>query len=152
MEFSSFDVRSAAEEAAFCALVHPQTREPLMDGDEEVGFVVLGRASLKAQEKLKKVQKAEGSRAKLAPEEEAHVAAVATAMALIVEARNISYAGKEVGSNRELIKAVLETTFPEFRSKTLEDDGVDEPFALVNAPFAFQVNTFSSRQENFLGK
>lgn len=157
MDFKQFDIRSAADEAKFCRLVHPFTKAPLMDGDEEVGFMVIGRSSRKGQAALKKVEKTANTRKGGTAEENNHQEWVATAAAFIVDSVGLEFDGKPVGSDKAQIKAVLDATFPEFRAK--QEDELDDPsdleaarMRLLNAPFAFQVLQFAARQDNFLGE
>lgn len=153
MDFAQFDVREAADEGAFCQLVHPSTRTPLEDGDgQPVGFVVRGNASRKAQDALARARKT--AKAKIETANDLHENEVKMALALIVEARNIDFGGKPVGSDRDLIKKVLDTTFPELRARDDDEraEGEDGGLDLLNRPFANQVLRFAARQDNFLGE
>lgn len=151
MEFSNFDVRSAADRGAFMQLHHPQTDEPLFDSDgQAVGFVTRGIAAREGAEEIVKARKAATSAGNA---HEIHESEIKVAMACIIEARNIDWNGEAVGKNMNLIRKVLDSTFPEVRFQQ-EDEvkpGQEPDFDYLNNPFAKQVVRFAGRQSNFLG-
>lgn len=151
MEFSKFDVRSAADRGALLHLKDPFTGEPLYDDDgQKVGFMVRGMASREAAEDITKARKAASAGASNA--HDMHENEVRVAMACVVEAVNIDWNGEAVGKNMNMIRKVLDTTFPEIRQK--DDDelkpGEVAEVDYLNTPFALQIVRFAARQDHFL--
>ena len=158
MDFSQFNIRDAAEDGAFCHLVHPKTFQPLYDDDgAEVGFNVRGNASRSAQQALAKARK--DGKTNVQSADDLHQAEIKTALALIIDAVNIDVPDKDgknvpAGSDKGLIRKALDMTFPELRAR--EDDEKTDDYEggmdLINKPFANQVIRFAARQDNYLGE
>lgn len=152
MEFSKNDIRAAADEGAFLHLCDDQAPHELLydENGQKVGFYVRGNATREAEQQLTKARAA--GKDKIESANDLHQGEVRIAMALIISAENMEWMGETVGGNKDLIRKVLDSTFPELRSRDDDEkksaadaEGLD----YLNKPLANQVVRFAARQGNF---
>jgi len=126
MDFAKFDVRKTSEDGIFVPLKHPYTGEAL--GDPEPGFFVRGIAARSVQSRLADMHRAaknqaEGGEDETAVLESLHEKLIDMAMPYIIRANDqMAFDGKPLGDDPALIRAVLDTTFPDMQ-KVLDADG-----------------------------
>ncbi|WP_306150749.1 hypothetical protein [Roseovarius sp. MMSF_3281] len=172
MDMSSFDGRKRAEEGVFEPLRHPYTGEPLATGKGAPGFYVRGTAARSVQMRLAEMQKEAKDAAKDDETQEAamerlHERLIDGAMKYIIRADDkMEYDGQPVGEDPELIRKVLDGTFPEMRivkdvdgspiTHEIKDDNgelIEVPkFEMANEPFAQQMIKAAEDGSRFFGK
>lgn len=172
MDMSAFDGRKQAEEGVFVALRHPYTDEPFAKGKDAPGFYVRGLAARSVQSRLAEMQRAakdavEDGEDQDAAMERLHDSLIDSAMKYIIRADEaMTHAGQTVGDNPEMIRKVLDSTFPEMRvvkdadgnpltQKVKGEDGemIDVPkFEMANRPFAQQMIQAAEDGSRFFGK
>lgn len=188
MDMSAFDGRKRAEEGVFVALKHPYTSEPFAKGKDAPGFYVRGLAARSVQSRLAEMQRAAKQAAEDGEDQDAamerlHESLIESAMKYIIRADDaMTHAGQTVGDNAEMIRKVLDATFPEMRIvkdadgspvthkvrvEVQDDDGkpikdekgrtqyeqADVPkFEMANKPFAQQVIEAAEDGSRFFGK
>ncbi|WP_425070641.1 hypothetical protein [Sagittula sp. S175] len=170
MDFGQFDQRAKAEAGVMVQLHQPYDKTAkIEDENGPCGFMVRGVAAKSVQERLAALQKKAG-KAKDGEDEQAvleriHESQIEAAMGYIIEAVNISIAGKPVAT-AEGIRAVLGMTFPDLRlvqdengkqiyQSVKNDDGewVGVPkFEVANDTFAMQVIKAAEDGARFFGK
>jgi hypothetical protein len=160
MDFSTLDYRSAAEEGFFYELKNVFTGEPLGDG-----FWLRGAIAPTSQRRLSKLFSETVKKTKQTAESEQdgseqtepanedvdfetmYQGTIDTAMAYIIRASDeMTWMGQPVGSNEELIHAVLNTTYPQYKKN---DEGRLEP---TTTPYANQIVEAAEEYQAFLEK
>lgn len=168
MDISAYNTRQAAEDGVFVPLCDPYTGKAI---EGEPGFMVRGIAARSVQQRLAEAQLA----AKQAREsdddnmeavlERLHASQIDAAMKYIIEARNLTNAGKDVKTEGD-IRAVLDMTFPDMQiekgadgkalsttAKGKDGEEITVPkFEVVNKTFAMQVIEAAENQRAFLPK
>jgi len=130
MDMSAFDGRKQAEEGVFVALKHPYTGEPFAKGKEAPGFYVRGLAARSVQSRLAEMQReakqaAEDGDDQDAAMERLHENLIDNAMKYIIRADDaMTHSGQAVGDEPDMIRKVLDSTFPEMR---VVKDGAGSP-------------------------
>lgn len=172
MDMSAFDGRKRAEEGVFVALKHPYTKEPFAKGKDAPGFYVRGLAARSVQSRLAEMQRAaknavEDGEDQDAAMERLHESLIDAAMKYIIKADDaMTHSGQPVGDNPEMIRKVLDSTFPEMRvvkdadgtaitQRVKGEDGemIDVPkFEMANRPFAQQMIQAAEDGSRFFGK
>lgn len=172
MDMSQFDGRKKAEEGVFVPLRHPYTDEPFAKGKGAPGFYVRGLAARSVQSRLAEMQRAakdavESEEDQDAVMERLHENLIDQALKYIIRADDeMEYDGALVGDDPEMIRKVLNSTFPEMRVVKDEDgspithqvkgdDGemVDVPkFEMANKTFAQQMIEAAEDGSRFFGR
>jgi hypothetical protein len=172
MDMSAFDGRKQAEEGVFVALKHPYTGEPFAKGKEAPGFYVRGLAARSVQSRLAEMQReakqaAEDGDDQDAAMERLHENLIDNAMKYIIRADDaMTHSGQAVGDEPDMIRKVLDSTFPEMRvvkdgagspiMQSIKGEGgemIDVPkFEMANEPFAQQVIKAAEDGSRFFGK
>lgn len=188
MDMSAFDGRKQAEEGVFEPLRHPYTGKPFAKGEGAPGFYVRGVSARSVQSRLAEMQKEAKDAAKDEESQEAamerlHERLIDGAMKYIIRADDdMTINGEPVGDKPDLIRKVLDGTFPEMRvvkdadgnpvthevkAETTDDDGkpilddkgrkqyemIEVPkFEMANEPFAQQMIKAAEDGSRFFGK
>lgn len=155
MDYAAKDTRVLAEQGFFLQLKDPYTGEPhVSDNGEPSGFFIMGAVSPTVQRNLgelyaksKKLNKELDDKRKRAEEEgreldedessaileKLHQDSIDNALLYILHGVEMAYGGQDVGSNKNLIRKVLNASFPQFRTN---GKGELEP---INTPYTKQV-------------
>ncbi|MDD9726143.1 hypothetical protein PVV74_11810 [Roseovarius sp. SK2] len=172
MDMSAFDGRKQAEEGVFEPLRHPYTGKPFAKGEGAPGFYVRGVSARSVQSRLAEMQKEAKDAAKDEESQEAamerlHERLIDGAMKYIIRADDdMTINGEPVGANPDLIRKVLDGTFPEMRVvkdadgnpvthevKTDDGEKLEVPkFEMANEPFAQQMIKAAEDGSRFFGK
>jgi RNA binding exosome subunit len=174
MDLSKFDSRARAEEGIFVGLKDPYTGEEITHKDGNPGFRVRGTASRSVQSRMAEMsraakeaaEKAESDEEARAVMEAMHENLIDQAEKFIISGVNMEIDGKEVGTDPERIRKILDMTFPDMKVVKDENDKpvmttakgkdgkeVEIPtFKLVNKTWAQQVIEAAEDGQAFLGK
>ena len=182
MDMMAFDGRKKAEQGIFEPLRHPYTGKPFSTGKDAPGFYVRGLAARSVQSRLADMQRkaktaVESGDDETAAMERLHEALIEDALKYIIRADDaMEYDGALVGDDPDLIRKVLDSTFPEMRTvkdadgnvvtqkarvpvtddegkETGEKEEIDVPkFEMANEPFAQQIGNAAKDGSLFFGK
>ncbi|MHA3913845.1 hypothetical protein [Halovulum sp. GXIMD14793] len=149
MDFTQFDQRAAADRACPFDLLHPETREPIVDGDGKTARVlILGAASRRVQAAIRE-QALSALEATDKPEaqtmEDAHNTLVSAAVPYIAGFENVDRDGVPLTAERDDVLWFLGLSFP----RAGQDE--DGKITLENYPFANQVVDFAAEYGKSLG-
>jgi len=150
MDLAKFDNRAAAEAGFRLVLIHPDTEEPLGEGDDAPAAIVRGTASRKAQERLKAMTAKNKKKAEAGQSmEDVHRNLIDTAAAFVIRFENVEINGR-LAEKPEDVRAILDLTFPIMDRTGVDDDGAPK-FEMVNKPFAVQIIEAAGDRGNFSG-
>lgn len=140
MDLSSFNARETADDAIFLPLADPTTGQPLAEGDDAPGFLIVGIQGRTAQKKLAAARKAQKG-ATVEGIHDIHATMVASAMCYIDAARNIEWNGEKVDTPAQIKTFLDVSTFPKMTDEGKLDDGY--------RTFAHQVLEAAQDQDRF---
>ena len=147
MNFARFDMRGKAEEGKAFPILHPETRQPLVEGDKQARFIIRGSASPSVQEAQRHllVQAAQGSQTDEPPTFEwLHNQTVRSAIPLLIGFENVEIDG--VPLTIDDVPRFLDLVFPRV-VKDIETG----TFKIANNTFAMQVLERSQEFDALLG-
>lgn len=150
MDFEKFDARGKAETGKAFPILHPETLQPLVEGDKEAKFIVRGNASPSVQEAqrrlladtLKNAEKDDVG--KTFTFENLHQSTIKSALPLLVGFENVELKGEPV--TLENAEQFLNLVFP--RVVKDPETGV---YKVANKTFAMQVLERCQELDELLG-
>jgi hypothetical protein len=149
MDFSTRDSRSVAERGFFYCLRDPFTDEKLLDDNgDEVGFMLRGAISPTAQKKLSALLDRARKRGDIKDYEQSHQSTIDAAMVYIIHGVNISFGGDDVADDEALIRKMLNTSFPQFKTTAGELEQLNTPYAVQIARAAEEYGDFLAEPPN----
>ncbi len=161
MDFSIYDNRTPAETGQRLILRDPRVKdgEAILDGTKECAVIVRGAAAKSVQLAMRARAKSKTGKGDLDARvmEDIHEYLCGAAEPLVVRFENVTWNGKDVGDNRDLIREFIASSFPIMGVKK-DDDGEtvltesgEAQFEMKNRPWSIQITEFSAEQAAHMG-